>query len=165
MIYYIYKVRRKQTPIRFSRSALPHRYLRSISWISWNGHRPPPDISWVFPRLVPQLRPRIFAAVPIPQGRGSCAPAAITTQKVKKGSPDLSPQEKEDYLSSHPHTPLLLCCFAYKLLARAASDPSAAGPSPAPTSLSAASHKQKMRARGIAPRTRSSRLSNVLKKA
>lgn len=41
MIYYIYKVRRKQTSIRFSRSALSHRYLRSISWISWNGHRPP----------------------------------------------------------------------------------------------------------------------------
>ena len=41
MIYYIYKVRRKQTSIRFSRSVLPHRYLRCISWISWNGHRPP----------------------------------------------------------------------------------------------------------------------------
>lgn len=46
MIYYIYKVRRKQTSIRSSRSALPHRY---ISWISWNGgHRPQPSTSWVF---------------------------------------------------------------------------------------------------------------------
>lgn len=47
MIYYIYKVRRKQTSIRFSRSVLTHRY---ISWISWNGHRPPrypPSTSWV----------------------------------------------------------------------------------------------------------------------
>lgn len=35
MIYYIYKVRRKQTSIRSSRSALPRRYLRYISWISW----------------------------------------------------------------------------------------------------------------------------------
>lgn len=37
MIYYIYKVRREQTSISSSRSALPHKYLRSISWKSWNG--------------------------------------------------------------------------------------------------------------------------------
>ena len=41
-------MRRKQTSIRFSRSALPHRYLRYISWISW-VHRPQPSTSWVFP--------------------------------------------------------------------------------------------------------------------
>lgn len=38
-------MRRKQASIHFSRSALPHRYLRYISWISW-VHRPQPSTSW-----------------------------------------------------------------------------------------------------------------------
>ena len=63
MIYYIYKVRRKQTSIRFSRSVLPHRYLRCISWISWNGHRPPQA---GFPPSV-ATAPATFSAVPIPK--------------------------------------------------------------------------------------------------
>lgn len=58
MIYYIYKVRRKQTSIRSSRSALPHRYLRSISW---NDHRPQPSTSWVSTCAPPRV--------------ASCAPA------------------------------------------------------------------------------------------
>lgn len=68
MIYYIYKVRRKQTSIRSSRSALPHRYLRSISWISWKGISPlqagfPPVLhteprSAVFSRRCLHPRPR-----------------------------------------------------------------------------------------------------------
>lgn len=53
MIYYIYKVRRKQTFIRSSRSALSHRYLRYISWISWNGGHRPPQAGSQF-HLVPQ---------------------------------------------------------------------------------------------------------------
>lgn len=58
MIYYIYKVRRKQTSIRFSRSALPYRYLRYISWISWNTHRPPQA---GFFHLVPQSAHTLFS--------------------------------------------------------------------------------------------------------
>lgn len=104
----------------------------------------------------------IFAAVPIHQGRGSCAP---TTQKVKKVSPNLFPSRKRKHHSSFfphiSHAPLLLRCSTRKLFARAARSPSAAGPS---RRLLRPSHKQKMRARGIAPRTRSKSVDFSLKK-
>ena len=98
MIYYIYKVRRKQTSIRSSRSALPHRYLRYISWISWNGRRPPryqPSISWGF--SVPcHSRAHHFRGgayvLRLRQLRSCC-------QKVRKTSPDLSPEKKKKHLS------------------------------------------------------------------
>ena len=147
-------MRRKQTSIRFSRSALPHRYLRSISWISW-VHRPQPSTSWVF-SPVPQLRPRRFsAAVPIPQGRNSCAPATAT-QKIEQLLSNLSP--RITFFPSFAHlsrvVPLVSLCP--QPFARAASDPSAAGPPPAPhVAFCGLPTNKKMRARGITPRTRS----------
>ena len=94
MIYYIYKVRREQTSIRFSRSALPHRYLRSISWKSWNGRKPPQAGSQF--HTVPQsAHTSFFAAAPISQGRDSYALVVIATQKAKKASPNLFPKKKK----------------------------------------------------------------------
>ena len=159
-------MRRKQTSIRSSRSALPHRYLRSISWISW-VHRPQPSTSWVF-HLVPQsAHTSFFAAVPISQGRNSCAPATAT-RKTEQLLSDFS-QEKEKQpspLLSHAScVPLLLRCSAREL--SACRPRSICGRSAVRFSrrFLRPSHKQKMRARSIAPRTRSPRLSNVLKKA
>lgn len=138
MIYYIYKVRRKQTSIRFSRSVLTHRYLRSISWISWNGRRPPrypPSTSWVpTPNHSPRTRcfrngahtPRPAIAMPYlrlcfhPENRQT--PSDLFSRKRKHLS-SLFPAQL-----SHAAPPLLLCL---RSLARAASGPSAAGPSPA----------------------------------
>ena len=153
MIYYIYKVRRKQTSIRFSRSALPHRYLRSISWKSWI-RRPQAATSWVPPYVATRARV-VFAAVPIHQGRGSCALAAIATQKVKKVSPNLSPRKRKlPFFPSPRAAPsALLCpqalhvCRPRSICGRSAVRPSRYFLRP--------SHKQKMRARSIAPRTRS----------
>lgn len=113
MIYYIYKVRRKQTSIHFSRFTLLHRYLRSISWNG--GHRPQPSTSWVFPPHTTAARD-VFAAVPIPQGRNSCDPISASTQKIKKISPNPSTEKKKKHLSSlfphSSHTPVLPCCYA-----------------------------------------------------
>ena len=166
MIYYIYKVRRKQTSIRFSRSALPHRYLRYISWISWNGgYRPPPSTSWVF-SPVPQLRTVCGGAYTLrPQQWRSC----LCFRPEENNYSLIFPQEKERqssfFLSRASHTSLLLYCAIH--------EPHTCRPRPI-CGRSAVrfsrrflrpSHKQKMRARSIAPRTRSPRLSNVLKKA
>lgn len=112
MIYYIYKVRRKQTSIRFSRSALPYRRLRCISWISWNGHRPQPSTSWVF-HLVPQST-AFSRRNPYPK----TAIAALLPPPPARREQLLSdfPQEKEKQPSSPfsrtSHAPLLLCCSA-----------------------------------------------------
>ena len=141
MIYYIYKVRRKQTSIRFSRSVLPHRYLRYISWISWNGGRRPPQAG--FPYRAPlcaATRARIvFAAVPIPQDRDSCAPTSTSTWRTKQTSFRSFPEKKKNIcLPFSPHSsypPFLPCCSARKLFARAARGPSAAGPLPASAAL------------------------------
>ena len=94
MIYYIYKVRRKQTSIRFFRFTLPHRYLRYISWISWNGGHRPPQAG--FFHTEPQLRARHFHGGAYIQGCDSCDPAAIATQKAKKASPNLFPKKKKN---------------------------------------------------------------------
>lgn len=161
MIYYIYKVRRKQTSIRFSRSAPTHRYLRSISWISWNGHRPQPSTSWVFPHRAAVCAHVVFAAVPIPQGRGSCAPASASAWRTKQIFLQSLLEKKRNIYLPFPRTALtrrsscvapsaLLCPLP---LSRAAiRGRSAACPS---RRLLRPSHKQKMRARSIAPRTRS----------
>ena len=69
-------MRRKQTSIRFSRSALSHRYLRSISWV----RRPQAAALYKLgrgPTLCRNCARTIFAAVPIPQGRNSCAPLPL----------------------------------------------------------------------------------------
>ena len=158
MIYYIYKVRRKQTSIRSSRSVLTHRYLRYISWISWNGgHRPPQAGSSTPSRSCAH---DVFAAMPIPQGRNSCAPTAVAIQKRKKISPVLFHREKEKHLSSlfphSSHTPFLPHCSAREL--------SRIPPATHPRPVHRLPHvvfcgppiNKKMRAHGIAPRTRKS---------
>lgn len=65
-------MRRKQISIRSSRSALPHRYLRYISWV----HRPQPSTSWIAGPPCAAVR-GVFAAVPMPQGRDSRAPLPL----------------------------------------------------------------------------------------
>lgn len=109
MIYYIYKVRRKQTSIYFSRSALPHRYLRYISWISW-VRRPQPSISWVF-RLCRNCahtasRRRLY---PRPQQLRSCY------RHIEQLLSNLSPRKRKTILFlSLAHlsyaAPLVLLC-------------------------------------------------------
>ena len=99
MIYYIYKVRRKQTSIHFSRSALPHRYLRYISWISWNGGHRPPQAG--FPPVLhtkPQLRD-IFAAVPILKA-AIARPYLYFHLEDKANILPIFPREKEKHLFS-----------------------------------------------------------------
>lgn len=103
MIYYIYKVRRKQTFIRSSRSALPHRYLRYISWISWNGsHRPQPSMSWVF-------HPRAAAARALFSRQCLCPKAAVAALLLllppggqSKYSSDLFSRKRKQPLSPFP---------------------------------------------------------------
>lgn len=147
MIYYIYKVRRKQTSIRFSRSALPHRYLRSISW---KGISPlQAGVSTCAPLRVASCAPACdgvpHQAAPLPlllPGGQANALRSFPKKKKKPSSSSLA------HLS-HVAPPVQLCP---RPLARAAHDPSAAGPS---RRFLRPSHKQKMRARSIAPRTRS----------
>ena len=137
MIYYIYKVRRKQTSIHFSRSALPHRYLRYISWISWNGGHRPPQAGF---HPVPQPARTVFAAVPIPQGRNSCDPTSTSTWRTKQTS-----------LQSFPRKNIFLPFFArlcVSLLPRCSARSSsrvspAARLRPVRHSLLRPSHKQK----------------------
>lgn len=137
MIYYIYKVRRKQTSIRSSRSALTHRYLRYISWNG--GRRPQPSTSWVFPPLCRSCARVVFAAVPMPQNRDSCALASASTWRTSK-RPPIFPQEKEKHPSSlfprASHVLFLLCCSAHEphacrprpICGRSITSPSAALP-------------------------------------
>lgn len=114
MIYYIYKVRRKQTSIHFSRSALPHRYLRYISWISWNGgHRPQPSTSWVF-HLVPQLRTVFPRRCPYPKAAVAALLPLLPARREQLPS-DLSSRKRKQPLSPFPThlsrvaPPALLC--------------------------------------------------------
>lgn len=157
-------MRRKQTSIHFSRSALPHRYLRSISWISWNSHRPPryrPSTSWVF-HLVPQSttfsRRRLYPKTAI---------AALLPPPPARREQLLSdfPQEKEKPSSLFPrisHALLLLCCSARSN--SRASPRSICGRSIArrPRRLLRPSTNKKTRAHGIAPRTRSPKKRRLL---
>lgn len=140
MIYYIYKVRRKQTSIRSSRSALPHRYIRSISWISWKG------ISPLQAGFLPVLHPVSHPVRP---------PTTKSRIQLRSCYCCRHPEEKENIYWSFPekkkniclpffphssHAPLLLRCSTRKLFARAARSPSAAGPS---RRFLRPSHKQK----------------------
>lgn len=162
MIYYIYKVRRKQTSIRSPCSALPHRYLRYISWKSWI-RRPQPSTSWV----------------------STCAPlrAATRARHFHGGTYILQPRSclchrlgdranilKKKKTTSLPFPHASLTCRPSRVAlpaapAHIACDLSRPVRRPHLTSLPRPSYKQKMRARSIAPRTRSPRLSNVLKKS
>ena len=114
MIYYIYKVRRKQTSIRFSRSALPHRYLRYISWISWKGISP---LQAGFPHRAAVCAHVVFrggAYTLRPQQRRSC----LCFRPEENNYSLTFPQEKERqssfFLSRVSHTSLLLYCAIHE---------------------------------------------------
>lgn len=164
MIYYIYKVRRKQTSIRSSRSALPHRYLRYISWISWvRRPRCQPSTSWVSTcaPLRAATRARHFHG-----GTYILQPRSCLCHRLGDRANILKKKKTTSLLSPRiSHVSPLPRCSARKLFAHAACDLSRPVRRPHLTSLPRPSYKQKMRARSIAPRTRSPRLSNVLKKS
>lgn len=130
-------MRRKQTSIRSSRSALPHRY---ISWISWKG------ISPLQAGFLPVLHPVSHPVRP---------PTTKSRIQLRSCYCCRHPEEKENIYWSFPekkknvclpffphssHAPLLLRCSTRKLFARAARSPSAAGPS---RRFLRPSHKQK----------------------
>ena len=130
MIYYIYKVRRKQTSIRFSRSVLPHRYLRYISWISWVRRPQAATLYKLSFHTEPQSAHTLFSR------RCLYHKAAIATPYLcfhLEDKANLSPRRrKTSFFPSLAHLlraalPALLC----PQLVRAASGPSAADPSPA----------------------------------
>ena len=135
MIYYIYKVRRKQTSIRSSHSVLTHRHLRYISWISWNGGHRPPQAG--FPPVlhpVPQLR-AVFAAVPIPKAAIAATLSLLPPGGQSKHPSNLSP---EKHFSSLFRAPLRVAPSALlcpRFLTHTARGPSAAGPPLAPAAL------------------------------
>ena len=141
MIYYIYKVRRKQTSIRFSRSVPTHRYLRYISWISWNGGHKPPQAG--FPHCAPPraaTRARIvFAAAPIPRA-AIAAPLPLLPPGGQSKRPPIFPP-KNIFLPFFAH---LCVSLLPRCSARNSSRVSpAAQPRPAHRSLLRPSHKQK----------------------
>ena len=138
MIYYIYKVRRKQTSIHFSRSALPHRYLRYISWISWILRPQAAKVSTLYKlgffHTESQPRTRCFRggayilAAPLPLlPPGGQANALRSFLKKKKNN--LFPFFRAPLRVA----PLMLLCP--QALARVARDPSAAGSLPASAAL------------------------------
>lgn len=137
MIYYIYKVRRKQTSIRFSCFTLLHRYLRSISWV----RRPQAATSWVSTRAPPcATAARRFRG-------GAYTPKAAIAATL----PLLPPGEQANALRSFPekkkniclpffphssHTPFLPRCSARELFAHTIRGSSAVGlPSASAASL------------------------------
>ena len=152
-------MRRKQTSIHFSRSVPTHRYLRSISWISWVRRPQAAKVSTLYKlgfHPEPQSAHMSFS------WRSPRPKAAIATLHLcfrwedKANIPPIFPREKEEHLSSlsppqSSHPTFLSYCYV-RGPSRAASDPSAAGPSPLLCGLPT---NKKMRARGIAPRTRS----------
>lgn len=145
-------MRRKQTSIRFFRFTLPHRYLRYISWISWNGGLWPPQAGFhpvpqpahaSFSRRCLYPKAAIAAALSLPPPRGqSKHPSNLSPEKT---SFSLFPAQLL------PAVPSVLLC------PRAARGPSAAGPSPVlHVAFCGPPINKKMRAHGIAPRTRKS---------
>ena len=141
MIYYIYKVRRKQTSIRFFRFKLPHRYLRYISWISWNGghsplhagfHPVPQPARALFSRRCLYPKAAIAATLSLPPPRGH-----------SKHPSNLFPRKKKTSIFPFSRTALTrrssLCCSA-----RGSSHVlPATHPRPVHHSLLRPSHKQK----------------------
>lgn len=114
---------------------------------------------------MPQLRPRRFAAVPIPQGRNSCAPATAT-QKIEQLLFNLFPRKRKITFSLLSHA-LLACrssCVALPATPRAAPPTVYRGRSIACPSrrLAALPQTKKTRARSIAPRTRSPKKRRLL---
>ena len=141
MIYYIYKVRRKQTSIRSSRSVLTHRYLRYISWISWKGGHRPPQAG--FFHTEPQSRLRHFRGGAYTQGRDRRAPTSTSTWRTKQTSFRSFPEKKKK-TSFFPFPRTFACrssCVA--LPASSSHILPAAHPRPVRYSLLRPSHKQK----------------------
>ena len=127
MIYYIYKVRRKQTSIHFSRSALPHRYLRYISWISW-VRRPVAATSWVFPPHAAVARATFSRRCLYPKAAIAAALSLTSTWRTKQTSLQSFPR-KNIFLPFFAHLCVsLLLCRSIREPTRAAGDLSAAGP-------------------------------------
>lgn len=153
-------MRRKQTSIHFSRSALPHRYIRYISWISWNGgYRPQPSTSWVFFRPVPQLR-TVLRRCPYPEAAIATLLPLLPARREQPLS-DLSPRKRKITFFPFPAhlsraAPLMSLCpqLFVRITPRSICGRSAARPH---VVFCGPPQTKKMRAHGIAPRTRSSK--------
>lgn len=154
MIYYIYKVRRKQTSIRFSRFTLLHRY---ISWISWNGgHRPPQAGFPLVLHPVPQPAHASFSRRCLyPKAAIAALLLLSLPRKQRKYLLIFSPEKKKKHLSS---------LFSRTFACRSSRVAMLAFPrTRCPRSIRGLSItrscgppiNKKMRAHGIAPRTRS----------
>lgn len=151
-------MRRKQTSIRSSRSALSHRYLRYISWISW-VHRSQSSTSWV---STPCRSPRTHCF------RGSSYPCCRCHPESKENISWFFPRKRK-HPSSLLRAPLVCCSSCAALPPRSHICCPTIHRRPVCrlllTSSLRPSTNKKMRAHSIAPRPRSPRLSNVLKKA
>ena len=130
MIYYIYKVRRKQTSIRFFRFTLPHRYLRYISWISWNGGHRPPQAG--FFRPVPQPAHASFSRRCLyPKAAIAALLPLLPPGGQSKHPSDLFPRKRKTSFFPFPRTALTRRSFRVALTASSSRVLPAAGPSPA----------------------------------
>ena len=132
-------MRRKQASIRSSRSALPHRYLRYISWISWKGVSPlQAGFLPVFHPVSHPVRP------PTTKSRIQLRSCCCCRHPEEKENIYWSfPEKKKNILLLFFHAPLACRSSCVALPAsptRAACGPSAAGPS---RRLLRPSHKQK----------------------
>lgn len=129
-------MRRKQTSIRFSRSVPTHRYLRSISWISWvrrlqaaalyklGFHTEPQSAHTLFSRRC--LYPRPAIAMPY-----LCLCFHLENRQISLRS---FPEKKKNIFLPFPRTALTRRSFLVALptIPRAFRQrPIAAGPSPA----------------------------------
>ena len=148
-------MRRKQTSIRFSRFTLPHRYLRSISWISWEGgHRPPPA---GFFHPVPQPAHASFSRRCLyPKAAIAALLPLLPPGGQSKHPSDLFPRKRKTSVFPFPRTALTRrsSCIALPAV------PHAYYPRPirgrSATCSCGPPINKKMRAHGIAPRTRKS---------
>lgn len=143
-------MRRKQTSIRFSRSALPYRYLR---YISWNGHRPQPSTSWVFPSLCHSCATFSRRCL-YPKAATAALLLLSLPRRQRKHLLIFSPRKENTTLPLLSRAASLVLLYPRQFARHPRCLPRPVRRLPS-TSLSAAFHKQKMRARSIAPRTRS----------
>ena len=115
-----------------------------------------------FSTLRAAVAPATFSAVPIPKA----AIATLLPLPLPGGqanTPPIFPQNNPLPFSRTPLACRSSCAALSASSSRTTHDPSAAGPSPAPHIVSAASPQtKKMRARGIAPRTRSPKKRRLL---
>ena len=148
-------MRRKQTSIRFSRFTLPHRYLRSISWISWEGGHGPPQAGFFHP--VPQPAHASFSRRCLyPKAAIAALLPLLPPGGQSKHPSDLFPRKRKTSVFPFPRTALTRRSSCIALPASSSRVLPATHLRPVRHSLLRPSHKQKMRAHGIAPRTRKS---------